>query len=109
MGYTQKLGSKEKNTPSNFNEKDAKRMSESAQFPAADLEVTITATKKTVPRGYSAPSGDSKTGRKVNEIKKERTFDTVALSQKEKQGAKGAKWAKTRSFSVENVSFNNKK
>lgn len=100
-----KPGSKEKDTPSNFNEKDAKRMSASTQFPASDMEVTITATKKTVPRGYSAPAGDSKTGRKVKEMKKERKFDTVALSKKEKEGEKGAKWAKSRSYSVQNVSF----
>jgi hypothetical protein len=109
MGYKQKLGSKEKNTPTNFNEKDAKRVSESFNFGPSNMEVEITATEKTVPRGYSAPSGDSKTGRKVNEIKKERTFSDVALSPKEKMGKKGAKWAKTRKFSVQNVSFNNKK
>jgi len=109
MGYKQKLGSKEKNTPTNFNEKDAKRVSESFNFAPSDMEVTITATKKKVPRGYSAPAGDSKTGRKVKEIKKEREFDTVALSKKEKEGEKGAKWAKKRSYSIQNVSIKNRK
>ena len=108
MGYKMKPGSKEKNTPSNFKEKDAKRMSASTQFPASDMEVTITASKKTVPRGHSAPAGDSKTGRKVKEIKKEREFGDVALSKKEKAGEKGAKWAKKKSYSVQNVSFKNK-
>lgn len=88
MGYKMKPGSKEKNTPSNFNEKDAQRVSESFKFAPSNMEVVITATKKTVPRGYSAPSGDSKNGRKVNEIKKERTFNDVALSPKEKMGKK---------------------
>ena len=106
MSYKMNPGSKEKDTPTTFNEKDAKRMSESAQFPAADLEVVITATKKTVPRGYSAPSSDPKKGRKVKEMKKERTFDDVALSQKEKKGAKGGNWAKTNTYSVQNVKFN---
>ena len=105
MGYSMKPGSKEKNTPSNFNEKDAKRMSASTQFPAADLDVTITAKKKTVSRGHSAPAGDLKKGRKVKELKKERTFDDVALSKKEKQGKKGAKYAKTKTYSVQNVKF----
>lgn len=105
MGYKMKPGSKEKNTPSNFKEKDAKRMSATTQFPAADMDVTITAKKKTVPRGYAAPAGDSKKGRKVKELKKERTFGDVALSPKEKQGKKGAKWAKTKTYSVQNVKF----
>ena len=105
MSYKMNPGSKEKDTPTTFNEKDAKRVSSSAAFPKADMEVTITAKKKTVPRGYAAPAGDSKKGRKVKEMKKERTFDTVALSQKEKKGAKGAKWAKTKTYSVQNVKF----
>lgn len=105
MGYAMKPGSKEKNTPSNFKEKDAKRMSSTAQFPAADMSVTITAKKKTVSRGHSAPGGDLKKGRKVKELKKERTFDDVALSKKEKQGKKGAKYAKTKTYSVQNVKF----
>ena len=108
MGYKQKLGSKEKNTPSNFNEKNAKRMSDSFKFAPSDMEVTITAKKKTVNRGESAPTGDSKTGRKVREIKKEREFNDVALSKEEKEGKKGAKWAKRRSYSVQNVSIKNK-
>ena len=48
MGYKMKPGSKEKNTPSNFKEKDTKRMSATTQFPAADMEVTITASKQKV-------------------------------------------------------------
>ena len=44
MGYKQKLGSKEKNTPTNFNEKDAKRVSESFNFGPSNMEVEITAT-----------------------------------------------------------------
>lgn len=105
MGYNMKPGSKEKNTPSNFNEKDAKRMSDSFQFAPSDMEVTITAKKKTVPRGYSAPAGDSKKGRKVKELKKERTFSDIALTPKEKMGKKGDKWAKTKTYSVQNVKF----
>jgi len=90
------------------NTKDGGRMSASEASASAkpDMEVTITAKKKTVPRGYAAPAGDVKKGRKVKEIKKERKFDTVSLSQKEKQGAKGAKWAKTKTYSVQNVKFN---
>lgn len=105
MGYNMKPGSKEKNTPTNFNEKDAKRVSESFKFAPSDMEVTITAKKKTVSRGHSAPGGDLKKGRKVKEIKRERTFDDVALSKKEKQGKKGAKYAKTKTYSVQNVKF----
>lgn len=105
MGYSMKPGSKEKNTPSNFKEKDAKRMSASTQFPASDMEVTITAKKKTISRGQAAPAGDSKTGRKVKEMKKERKFDDVALSKKEKEGKKGAKYAKKKTYSIQNVSF----
>ena len=108
MGYKQKLGSKEKDTPTNFNEKDAKRVSESFNFGPSNTEVTITAKKKTINRGEATPTGDSKTGRKVREIKKEREFGDVALSKKEKEGEKGAKWAKKRSFSIQNVSIKNK-
>jgi len=116
-----KPGSKEKNTPTNFNEKDSKvikgtttgRMSEAEakafESTTPDMEVTIIASKKTVPRGYNAPVSDSKTGRKVTEIKKEREFGNVALSKKEKEGEKGANWAKSRKYRVENVSIKNRK
>ena len=104
-----KPGSKEKNTPSNFNEKDAKRMSATTQFPAADMEVTITASKQKVPRGHGVPTPGSSNVDKVFEIKKERKFGDVALSKKEKEGEKGAKWAKMRTFSKQKVSFKTKK
>ena len=89
------------------NTKKGGRMSasEAAASAKPDMEVTITASKKKVKRGEAAPAGDIKKGRKVKEIKKERKFDDVALSQKEKQGAKGAKYAKSKTYSVQNVKF----
>ena len=52
------------------------------------------------------PSSDIGKGRKVKELKKKRTFGDVALSKKEKMGAKGAKFAKTKTVSIENIKFN---
>ena len=107
MGYKMKPGSKEKNTPSNFKEKDAKRMSASTQFPAADMEVTITASKQTVKRGGSAPTPGSANVDKVIEMKKKRTFKSdEALTQKEKkEGSRAA----SKTYSKQKVSFKNKK
>jgi len=45
-------------------------------------------------------------GKKVKELKKKRTFGDVALGKEEKMGAKGAKFAKTKTVSIENVKFN---
>lgn len=102
-----KPGSKEKNTPSNFNEKDAKRMSATTQFPAADMEVTITASKQKVPRGGSAPTPGSANVDKVFEIKKKRTSKMdEALTKKEKEeGSRAA----SKTYSKQKVSFKTKK
>ena len=91
MGYKQKLGSKEKNTPTNFNEKDAKRVSESFNFAPSDMEVTITASQQTVKRGSSKPTPGSANVDKVIEMKKKRTFKSdEALTKKEKEKGKNA-------------------
>jgi len=83
------------------------RMSEKeASSSKPDMEVTITAKQKTVKAGEAMPSSDIGKGRKVKELKKKRTFGDVALSKKEKMGAKGAKFAKTKTVSIENVKFN---
>lgn len=88
------------------NTKKGGRMSEKEAAAAKpDMEVTITAKQKTVKAGEAMPSSDISKGRKVKEIKKKRTFGDVALSKKEKMGAKGAKFAKTKTISVENVKF----
>jgi len=89
------------------NTKKGGRMSEKEAAAAGkpDMEVTITAKQKTVKAGEAMPSSDVSKGRKVKEIKKKRTFGDVALSKKEKMGAKGAKFAKTKTVSVENVKF----
>ena len=70
------------------------------------MEVTITAKQKTIKAGEAMPSSDMGKGKKVKELKKKRTFGDVALSKKEKMGAKGAKFAKTKTVSIENVKFN---
>jgi hypothetical protein len=88
------------------NTKKGGRMSEKeASAAKPDMEVTITAKQKTVKAGEAMPSSDVSKGRKVKEIKKKRTFGDVALSKKEKMSAKGAKFAKTKTVSVENVKF----
>ena len=94
-------------SPFNTNGK-AKRMTEKESMSTGtpDMEVVITASEQTVPRGYGVPTPGSANVDKVVERKSKRTFDTVALSQKEKQGAKGAKWAKSRKFSKQSVKFN---
>jgi hypothetical protein len=111
MGYPMKLGSKEKNTPSNFNEKNAKRMSESFNFAPADMEVEITASTQKTTRGEGAPTAGSSNVDKVVERKKKRVFGQYDpyLTPKEKMGKKGAKWAKQREFSKQKVSFKTKK
>ena len=91
MGYKMKPGSKEKNTPSSFNEKDSKRMSDSFKFAPSDMEVTITASKQTVKRGGSKPTPGSANVDKVIEMKKKRTFKSdEALTKKEKEKGKNA-------------------
>ena len=69
MGYNMKPGSKEKNTPSNFNEKDAKKLSNSPAFKdrskklskkqgtkaSKDVNVTYYGTKKEL-KNNTAPS-----------------------------------------------------
>ena len=89
------------------NTKKGGRMSEKEAATASkpDMEVTITAKKKTISAGKALPSSDISKGRKVKEIKKERTFGDVGLSKKEKMGAKGSKFAKTKTVSIENVKF----
>ena len=82
------------------------RMSEKEASFKPDMEVTITAKQKTVKAGEAMPSSDMDKGKKVKELKKKRTFGDVALSKKEKMGAKGAKFAKTKTVSIENVKFN---
>ena len=89
------------------NTKKGGRMSEkeASSLGKPDMEVTITAKQKTVKAGEAMPSSDMGKGRKVKELKKKRTFGDVALSKKEKMGAKGAKFAKTKTVSIENVKF----
>ena len=82
------------------------RMSEKEASSKPDMEVTITAKQKTIKAGEAMPSSDMGKGKKVKELKKKRTFGDVALSKKEKIGAKGAKFAKTKTVSIENVKFN---
>jgi len=107
MGYKMKPGSKEKNTPSNFKEKDAKRMSATTQFPAADMEVTITASKQKVNRGGAKPTPGSANVDKVIEMKKKRTFKSdEALTKKEKE--EGSR-ASSKTYSKQKVSFKTKK
>ena len=93
-------------SPFNNNGK-AKRMTEeeSNSTGTPDMQVTITAKQKTVKAGEAMPSSDMGKGRKVKELKKKRTFGDVALSKEEKMGAKGAKFAKTKTVSIENVKF----
>ena len=91
------------------NTKKGGRMSEKEAASASakpDMEVTITASTQTVPRGGGAPTPGSANVDKVVERKSKRKFGDVALSPKEKQGAKGAKWAKSRKFSKQSVKFN---
>jgi len=83
----------------------SKRVSENFQFPKSDMEATITASTQTVKRGGGAPTPGSANVDKVVERKSKREFGDVALSPKEKQGAKGAKWAKSREFSKQKVTF----
>ena len=111
MGYKMTPGSKEKNTPTNFRETDAKRMSDSFKFPEADMEVTISASTQTTTRGEGAPTPGSSNVDKVVERKKKRVFGQYDpyLNPKEKMGKKGAKWAKSREFSKQKVSFKTKK
>lgn len=86
--------------------KDGGRMSEEeASSSKPDMEVTITAKRKTIPAGEPLPSSDISKGKKVKELKGKRTFGDVALSREEKIGAKGAKFAKTKTVSIENVMF----
>ena len=107
MGYKQKLGSKEKNTPTNFNEKDAKRVSESFKFAPSDMEVTITASQQTVKRGGSKPTPGSANVDKVIEMKKKRTFKSdEALTRKEKEQGKNAA---SNVYSKQKVTFKNRK
>ena len=130
MGYSMKPGSKEKNTPSNFNENDAKKLSKSPafqdrskkkvqkkgpqrvgkdfKFPEADMKAEISASSETVYRGGGAPTPGSANVDKVVERVSKRKFGQhdPYLSPKEKKGKKGAKWAKSRKFSKQSVKFN---
>ena len=81
------------------------RMGSDFKFPKSDMEATITASSQTVQRGGGAPTPGSANVDKVVERKSKRKFGDVALSPKEKQGAKGAKWAKSREFSKQKVTF----
>ena len=83
----------------------SKRVSENFQFPKSDMEATITASTQKVPRGYGVPTPGSANVDKVVERTSKRQFGDVALSPKEKQGDKGAKWAKSREFSKQKVTF----
>lgn len=101
--YKMNLGSKEKNTPTNFNEKDAKRVGESFKFPKSDMSATITASKQTVTRGGSAPTPGSANVDKVVEMKGKRTFKRdEALTAAEK---KSGKRAASKTYSKQKVSF----
>ena len=93
----------------NEGKKGGGRMSEeeaAAVSANPDMEVEISASTQTVPRGYGVPTPGSANVDKVVERKSKRKFGDVALSPKEKQGAKGTKWAKSREFSKQSVKFN---
>jgi hypothetical protein len=111
MGYEMKPGSKQKDTPTNFRESDAKRMSESYNFQEPDLEVEIIASKQTTTRGEGAPTPGSSNVDRVEERIGKREFSQYGpyLTPEEKKGEKGAKWAKRRQFSKQKVSFRTKK
>ena len=107
MGYKMKPGSKEKNTPTNFNEKDAKRVSESFKFAPSDMEVTITASQQTVKRGGGKPTPGSANVDKVIEMKKKRTFKSdEALTKKEKE--EGSR-ASSNTYSKQKATFRTRK
>jgi len=91
-------------SPFNNNGK-AKRMTEeeSNSTGTPDMEVEITAKNVTKSAGQSLPSSDISKGKKVFERPGKRTFKDVALTKEEKLGAKGKKYAKTRTASVQTV------
>ena len=92
-----------------FNEKGkAKRMTEQESMSTGrpDMEVEIIAKNVTKPAGQSLPSSDISKGRKVFERPGKRTFGDVSLNKEEKLGAKGKKYAKTRTASVQTVKIN---
>ena len=89
-----------------FNEKGkAKRMTEEESMSTGtpDMEVEITAKNVTKSAGQSLPGSDISKGRKVFERPSKRTFGDVSLTKKEKLGAKGKEYAKTRTASVQTV------
>jgi hypothetical protein len=91
-------------SPFNNNGK-AKRMTEEESMSTGtpDMEVEITAKNVTKSAGQSLPGSDISKGRKVFERPSKRTFGDVSLTKEEKLGAKGKKYAKTRTASVQTV------
>jgi len=83
------------------------RMGSDFKFPKSDMEATITASTQVVQRGGGAPTPGSSNVDKVVERKSKRKFGQYDpyLSPKEKQGAKGAKMARSREFSKQKVTF----
>jgi len=83
------------------------RIGSDFKFPKSDMEAIITASSQTVQRGGGVPTPGSSNVDRVVERKSKRTFSDTALSNQEKKGKKGAKYAKTREFSKQKVTFKN--
>lgn len=83
------------------------RMGSDFKFPESNMEATITASSETVYRGGGAPTPGSANVDKVVERISKRKFGQhdPYLHPEEKKGKKGAKWAKSREFSKQKVTF----